>query len=188
MATDERRRVLVAARRRGRRDPRSVVDPEREAPVPIWRDTDPSLDTPGDDDDYSESSDDDATSSDDDSDKENALMDAAQEGAECGTKNRSPAELDARQAAAIGKCVNLETRRWVDGREAASRVWCARKTLDVDLTVDKVREYLLDEWVEVEPGKWRVSTKIERFEKFEDGEYNQAQAQPDHPTHFLRGS
>ena len=84
MATDERRRVLVAARRRGPRDPRSVVDPERNAPLPIWRDTDPSLDAPDDDDDYSESSGDDATSSDNDSDKENAAMEVAKEGAECG--------------------------------------------------------------------------------------------------------
>ena len=95
MATDERRRLLVAARRRGGRDPRSVVDPERDAPVPIWRDTDPSLDTPDDDDDYSERSD-------DDSDKENAPMEGVKEGAECRTTNWSPTELDVRQVAAEG--------------------------------------------------------------------------------------
>ena len=179
MATDERRRILVAARRRGAQCPRSVVDHERDAPVPIWCDTDPSLDAPDDND---------TTSSDDDSDKENVLMEAAKAGAECRTANRSPAELDARQAAAVGKCVNLETRRRVDGREAAWRAWCARKKLNADPTIDKVREYLLDEWVEVEPGKWRESTEIERFKTIEDGECNQAKAQPDHPMHFFPGS
>lgn len=135
-ATDERRTVLIAAPRPGPRDPRSVVNPERDAPATIWRNTDLSLDAPHDDDyDYSESSDDDC-------EEENAPMEAANEvAAECRTANRALAELDAQQMAAIGKFVNLETGRRVDSREAAWRARCAKKTLDADRNIDKVREY-----------------------------------------------
>ena len=70
------------------------------------------------------------------------------------------AALEARQARVVGQRANAETRRRVDGREAAWRAWCGKKGIDADPTVDKVREYLLDEWVDVAEGqKMRVSGK-----------------------------
>ena len=70
------------------------------------------------------------------------------------------AALEPRQARVVGQRANAETRRRVDGREAAWRAWCGRKGIDADPTVDKVREYLLDEWVDVAEGqKTRVSWK-----------------------------
>ena len=156
MATDGRRTVLGRVPRRGVLYPLSVVDTERDAPAPIWTETDHSLAASDDDDSDFESSDDDGDCS-DDSDKENATVEAPEADAECPSMKRIRGELDARQAAAVGKCVNVETKRRMDGREAAWRAWCASKKLDADPTVAKVREYLLDEWVEVDPGKRRVS-------------------------------
>ena len=65
-------------------------------------------------------------------------------------------ELDGRQVAVI----SLETQQCVDGREAAWRVRCRKNGMDVDPMVDKVWEYLLEKWVDIEEyQKWRVSAK-----------------------------
>ena len=48
----------------------------------------------------------------------------------------------------------------MDGREAVLRTWCGTKGIDAEPTIDKVREYLSEEWVDVAKGqKKRVSEK-----------------------------
>ena len=70
------------------------------------------------------------------------------------------AKLDVRQVAIVSQCANVETRRCVDRREAMWHAWCRKKGMDADPMVDKVREYLLDMWVDVRDGqKRRVSAK-----------------------------
>lgn len=90
-----------------------------------------------------------------DSDAEDVAMEAPSASAQRRTDAEPSTGLDARQAAAVGRCVNVQTQRRVDGREAAWRAWCGKKGFDVDPTVDKVREYLLDEWVDVGDDKKR---------------------------------
>ena len=70
------------------------------------------------------------------------------------------AELDVRQVAIVSQCTNVETPQCMDRREAMWHAWCRKKGMDADPMVDKVREYLLDMWVDVgDDQKRRVSVK-----------------------------